>query len=183
MEILPAFALGLGFAAQFAISAVREFKPSWARIAAGLLTALVAWNAWKVVAEKPLTYVEGTKNVEARRCLEVQIPPVLRALPATRLGEPVLMKTSMFPQIVALTGIPLRQTINESDRDYYKAALAAPGERAGIVLAFDGDDVDRAVNAHPQGLTLVRRFICPDEPAATVYVSDTSPLNKTPKRW
>ncbi len=183
MEILPAFALGLGFAAQFAISAVREFKPSWARIAAGLLTALVAWNAWKVVAEKPLTYVEGTKNVEARRCLEVQIPPVLRALPATRLGEPVLMKTSMFPQIVALTGIPLRQTINESDRDYYKAALAAPGERAGIVLAFDGDDVDRAVKAHPQGLTLVRRFICPDEPAATVYVSDTSPLNKTPKRW
>jgi hypothetical protein len=37
--------------------------------------------------------------------------------------------------------------------------------------------VDRAVTAHPAGLTLVRRFSFPDHPAASVYVSDTSMLN------
>ena len=35
MELLPAFALGLGFVAQFAIGAVREFKPRWAKYRCG----------------------------------------------------------------------------------------------------------------------------------------------------
>ena len=49
------------------------------------------------------------------------------------------METSVYPQLVALTGIPLRQTINESDEQFYTAALAAPATHAAIVLAFDGD--------------------------------------------
>ena len=178
MEILPAFALSLGFVAQFALGAVREFKVSWTKYAACLLFALAAWNAWKVLAEQPLTYVESTKNIDSRRPLEEQIPPVMRALLASRPGGLVLMKTSVFPQIVALTGIPLRQTINESDRDFYSNALAAPASHAAVVVAFDGDDVDRAVKAHPAGLTLVQRFSFPGQPAAAVYVSDTSTLNK-----
>jgi hypothetical protein len=178
MEMLPAFALGLGFLAQFILAAVREFKPYWARYAAALLFALAGWNAWQVLREGPLTYIEGTKNIESRRQLEEQIPPVLRTLLASRSGEPVLMETSVFPEIVALTGIPLRQTINESDRDFYSDALAAPAAKAAIVLAFDGDDVDRAVKAHPAGLKLVRRFSFIGQPAASVYVSDTSGLNK-----
>ena len=43
------------------------------------------------------------------------------------------------------TGIPLRQTINESDKEFYQAALAAPAAHAAVVLAFDGDEIDRAV--------------------------------------
>ena len=64
----------------------------------------------------------------------------------------VLMKTSVYPHLVAFTGIPLRQTINESDKEFYSAALAAPATHAAIVLAFDGDEIDRAVKAHPAGL-------------------------------
>ena len=42
MELLPAIALGLGFVAQFAIGAVREFKPSWTELAVcGAAPALV----------------------------------------------------------------------------------------------------------------------------------------------
>lgn len=180
MEILPAFALSLGFVAQFALAVVREFKPSWTKYGSTLLFALAGWNVWKVISEGPLTYVEGAKNIESRRPLEAQIPPVLRNLLASRPSGPVLMKTSIFPQIVALTGIPLRQTINESDRDLYSDALSAPAKHADVVLAFDGDDVDRAVKTHPAGLTLVRRFSFSGEPAASVYVSDTSGLNKAP---
>ena len=173
MELLPAFALGLGFAAGFALAAVREFKPHWAKHAAGLLFALVAFNVWQLLRQRPLVYVEGTKNIEAHRPYQLAIPPMLRSLLAQRPGGTVLMETSVDPEIVALTGIPLRQTINEADLQIWDAALNAPAEHAAIVVAFDGDAVDQAVKAHPQWLHAVGRFTANGQPSGTVYVSDT----------
>ncbi len=173
LELLPAFALRLGFCAQFFLGAVREFKPGWTKYAAALLFALAGLNAWQVIREHPLTYIEGTKNINARRPFEIQIPPVLRSLLATRPDGVVLMDTSTYPQLVALTGIPLHQTVNESDKEFYDAALAAPAAHAAIVLAFDGDAIDQAVKAHPSGLVVVQRINAPRQPSATVYVSDT----------
>jgi hypothetical protein len=171
MEMLPAFALGLGFAAQFALAAVHEFKPRWVRYAAGVLFAVLVLNAAQMVRERPLTYVEGTKNIEARGPLETAIPPALRALLAEQPGATVLMDTSTYPNLVAFTGIPLRQTINESDLWIYHEALEAPAAHAAIVLAFDGDEIDRAVKAHPEDLSAVRRFWATGQPAGTLYVS------------
>ncbi len=176
MEMLPAFALGVGFAAQFVLAVVNEFKPRrvnarWVGYAAGALLAVLALNAVQMVRERPLVYVEGTKNIAARRAYEIEIPPALRALLAERPHGVVLMDTSVFPEIVALTGIPLRQTINESDLKIYYNALAAPAAHASLVLAFKGDEIDRAVEMHPEGLTAVRHFSTPGEPDATIYVS------------
>jgi hypothetical protein len=191
MELLPAFALCLGFAAQFALAAVNEFKPRavnpwWERCAAGVLFAVVAFNAAQMLRacprELPPVYVEGTKIIDARRPYDEQIPPALRALLAERPHAVVLMDTSVYPEIVAFTGIPLRQTINESDLEIYRDALAAPAAHAAIVLAFDGDEIDRAVKAHPQGLTAVRRFLTPGKPSGTIYVSGTSGANSPPSR-
>ena len=173
IELLPAIALSLGFAAQFVLAAVRDFKTGWAKYAAAMLFAVVALNAWQMVRERPVVYVEGTTNIDARRPYEVQIPPVLRALLMEQPGGVILMETSDDPEIVTLTGIPLRQTINESDLEIYRAALEAPAAHATIVLAFDGDEVDRAVHAHPAGLTALRRFSAPGQPSGTLYVSGT----------
>jgi hypothetical protein len=177
MEMLPAFALGLGFAAQFALAVVNEFKPRrvnarWVGYTAGALFVVLAFNAAQMVRERPLVYVEGTKNVASRKTYEIEIPPALRALLAERPQGVVLMETSVFPQLVALTGIPFRQTINESDLEIYHAALDAPAAHAALVLAFDGDEIDRAVKAHPEGLTAVRHFSMVGQPAATIYVSE-----------
>jgi hypothetical protein len=131
--------------------------------------------------ERPHVYVEGTKIIDARRPYDEQIPPALRSLLAERPHAVVLMDTSVYPEIVAFTGIPLRQTINESDLEIYSAALAAPAEYAAIVLAFDGDEIDRAVKAHPQNLTAVRRFSTPGKPSGTIYVSSTSGVNSLTK--
>jgi hypothetical protein len=182
LEMLPAFALGLGFVAQFVLAVAREFKRSSTRFAAVALYATVAINAWAVLRDHPLTYVEGAKNIESRRAFEHEIPPVLRSLLATRPGGQVLMETSVYPNLVAFTGFPLRQTINESDKEYYSAALAAPATHAAIVLAFDGDEIDQAVKAHPQGLELVQRFECHGQSPGTVYVSDTPPGSKAAER-
>lgn len=182
MEMLPAFALGLGFGAQFMIAVFREFKRSLVPIAATAVYAVVALNAWAVLRDHPLTYAEGTKNIESRRAFEVEMPPVLRSLLEKRPGGIVLMETSVYPNLVAFTGIPLRQTINESDKEYFSAALAAPAARAAVVVAFDDDEIDRAVKAHPEGLDLVQRFNCPGQKSGTVYVSDTPPDSKAAKR-
>jgi 4-amino-4-deoxy-L-arabinose transferase-like glycosyltransferase len=183
MELLPGLALGLGFAAQFLLAAVREFKTGefqsrWTSCTVGVLFALIALNAAQMVRERPLTYVEGTKNIESRRPFDEQIPPVLRALLAQRPGGAVLMNTSVYPELVAFTGIPLRQTVNESDKEFYNAALDAPAVHAAIVLAFDGDQIDHAVQTHPAGLTALRRFTALGQAAATIYVSDAPPAQQ-----
>ena len=182
MEMLPAFALGLAFAAQFIIAVAREFKTQSIPFAAAVLYMLVGLNAWTVLRDHPLTYVEGTKNIESRRAFEAEIPPVMRSLLSTRPGGPVLMETSVYPNLVAFAGIPLRQTINESDREFYSEALAAPASHAAIVLAFDGDQIDEAVKAHPNGLRAVQHFDAPGQKPGTVYVSDTPPLSNTADR-
>jgi len=182
MELLPALALGLGCAAHLALQLVRIFKPRWAAATVAALFALVALNGWQVLREHPLVYVEGTKNYIARRHYEEVIPAALRALLADRPGGIVLMDTSVYPQIVALTGIPLRRTINESDKEFYRDALAAPAAHAAIVLTFDDDEVARAVADHPAGLKEVRRFTAPGQPSGTLYVSDTPVSTTAPAR-
>jgi hypothetical protein len=128
-----------------------------------------------MICEQPLVYVEGTKNIAARRPLDENIPPVLRKLVAERPGGAVLMNTSVYPELVAFSGIPLRQTINESDQYIYRNALASPATHAAIVLAFDGDEIDSAVKARPGGLTKAGRFAAAGQPSGTIYISDTWP--------
>jgi hypothetical protein len=177
LELLPAIALALGFTAQFCLAAVREFKPranqiKWTNYAAAALFVLVGLNAFQMIRERPPAYVEGTKNIQAHRPYELEIPPVLRAFIAQHPGAVLLMDTSIDPEIVALTGIPLRQTINESDLEIYRDALAAPAKHAALVLAYDGDEIDRAVHDHPAGLIMYRRFSAPDQATITLYVSN-----------
>ena len=67
-----------------AVGAVRDFKPQWAKIARGrAFASLLAANAWTMMRERPLVYVEGTKNIDARRPFDQNIPPVLRKLART----------------------------------------------------------------------------------------------------
>jgi hypothetical protein len=182
IELLPALALGVGFGAQFICAIILEFKPLhlsgkglnlWLNCAVAFLLAVATLNLLQMLGERPLVYVESTKNIDSRRSYENQIPQALKALLAQRPGSVILMDTSVDPELVALTGIPLRQTINESDLEIYKAALVAPATHADFVLAFDGDEIDQAVKAHPAGLTVIRRFSAPGRPSGTLYISDT----------
>ncbi len=173
LELLPALALGVAFFAHCVVTGAREFKPQWPRYVLTGMFGLIAINAIILIREHPLCYVEGTKNLASRRDYDAEIPPLLRELAGRYPGAPVLMNTSVHPEFVAFSGITLRQTINESDREYLQAALAAPAAQAAVVLAYDGDDVDRAVKARPEGLAMVRRFQMKDQPGITIYVSDT----------
>jgi hypothetical protein len=176
MEMLPAFALGVGFAAQILLVTTIYFKaheidPRWRRFAAGGLFVVIVFNAAQMVREHPLTYVEGIKNIESRRQFEVEIPQALRKELMMWPHATILMDTSVYPNLVAYTGIPLRQTINESDLWIFDEALKAPASHAQLVLAFDGDAVDQAVKAHPEGLVPIRRFTAHRQASGTLYRS------------
>jgi hypothetical protein len=171
MELLPALALGLGFGLHVLLAAVREFKPTWGSFAAYFLFAVLGLNALQMVREHPLTYMEGVKNLQARRPFEQEIPAALRAELARRPGATILMNTSVYPNLVAFTGIPLRQTVNESDLWIFHEALQAPATHAQLILAFDGDVVDQAVKAHPEGLVAVRSFTASGQAPGTLYRS------------
>ena len=181
LELLPALALGLGFAAQLILDALGRLRlglrasHSAGQILPGAafaaLFALAFLNAAALLREKPLVYVESTKNLHARLPYDDAIPPFLKRLLAIDPHATVLMDTSAYPEIVSLTGIPLRQTINESDLGIFRAALAAPAAHAAVIVAFDGDDIDRAVKARSQNLNVVARFTAAGQPSATVYLS------------
>jgi hypothetical protein len=182
LELLPALALAIGFTAQFALATVREFKPrtrnrSFQSITTAIVLTLCLLNSIQMLREHPPVYVEGTKNIAAHLPYEQSIPPILRSLLATHPGASLLTTTSFDPLIVARTGIPLRQTINESDLWIYDAALASPASHAAYILAFDGDEIDRAVHLRPEHLTVVQRFTAPGQPAATIYASDSPSLS------
>ena len=185
VELLPALALGLGFCAHVLLSVLRTVKPRWTNFAVAALFVVVALNSIAIVRKGPLVYVEGAKNYEARLPYDRNIPPVLRALLAEHPGAQILMNTSVYPELVSMTGIPLRQTINESDlwiyhnesdRHFYSDGLNAPAAHAEIIVAFAGDEMDSAVKAHPQSLRAVARFTAKDQPDATIYASDTPGL-------
>ena len=62
------------------------------------------------------------------------------------------MDTSTFPSIVPNAGLTYRQTINESDKEFYWAALAIPRGTLRSCWRSAGDEIDKAVKAHPQHL-------------------------------
>jgi hypothetical protein len=185
IELLPALALGVGFAASSAAGALERWQgPRIAQllpdIAFALLFVLAGINAVGLVRKEPLVYAESTTNLDARLPYDDAIPPLLQDLLSTSPRGTVLMNTSTYPEIVAFTGIPLRQTINESDLALWRAALEAPASHAAIVVAFDGDEVDRAVKAHPEGFAVAGHFTAANQPSATVYFS-TAVFHRSPQ--
>ncbi len=184
LELLPALALGLGFAAQLLAGAFSRIKlPANStllpKLAYAFLFALVGLNVFALLRTNPIVYVESTKNADTRQPYDDSIPPALQSLLTLDPHATVLMNTSMYPEIVALTGIPLRQTINESDLGIYRSALAAPAAHAAIVVTFDGDEIDTSVKAHRADFTLIGSFTAWNQPSADIYAS-TKWLHRAP---
>jgi 4-amino-4-deoxy-L-arabinose transferase-like glycosyltransferase len=185
MEMLPAFAFFLAFAVDAGLAGTLAHKPKYRRITIVVLFFLLAANVVEMLREKPLTYVEAKKNTAARGYYNVTLADVLRKLHTLDPAGVALMNTSTYPSVVPNAGLTYRQTINESDKEFYWAALGAPSAHASIILAFAGDDIDKAVKAHPEHLRVFQSFHSPtkgwDQADVTVYVTDTFPLTELPQ--
>ena len=117
----------------------------------------------------PLVLKEALVNSTTRVPFERNLALVLEDLPP---DAPILMQESDHIGALQDAGIPLRQTINESDYDSWHAALEAPAEQAAYVVSFEGDTVWKAVEEHPEGLEELTIVCGTGQPCARVYQSE-----------
>jgi hypothetical protein len=198
MEMLPALAL---FACVAAAEVERRFsRPRedkavggvWARPVYLVVLALVLMNPvamiygttlveWCVshvihrssealkIYSPPLVLKEALVNASTRVPFERNLALVLEELPP---GVPILMAQSDHIGALEDAGIPLKQTINETDYDSWHAALEDPAGRAAYVIAMEGDPVAKAVAEHPDGLNELSIICTTGQPCARIYQSE-----------
>ncbi len=171
MEMLPGFAFAFGFAAERLLNATRQRTV----VAVALGFMLVA-NLGEMLEQGPLVFVEGRRNYEARGYYNTAIGGVIARLHELDPRGLLLLDTSSFPTIIPRAGMTYRETLNESDKEFFRAALAAPAAHADMVLAFAGDEVAAAVRAHPDDLRLAQCFHSSGQADACLYISELSPL-------
>jgi hypothetical protein len=117
----------------------------------------------------PLVLKEALVNATTRVPFEENLAMVLEEIPP---GAPILMAESDHIGALQDAGIPLKQTLNESDYDSWHAALEDPAGKAAYVIAMDGDPVAKAVAAHPGGLEELSITCGTGQPCAHMYQSD-----------
>jgi hypothetical protein len=168
MEMLPAFALSLGF---LVARLIARAEVRWPRQAPLLLLAaivLILLDSSALIRGTPLVLAEGIENSRTRIPFETAYAHALERLP--RQGT-ILVWTSDHVGAFQRAAIPLRRTINETDYYQWKAALAHPAQSAAWVIAADHDAVAQAVAAHPEGLRLLDIVCSTDEPCVRFYRS------------
>ena len=170
MELLPALAI---FPFFLAAALLRNRHPPTRAIAHRLFfpitLALIVLNSIGMIHAVPLVLQEGIRNARTRIPFETSIAEQLRGFPP---GVPILMYTSAHIGAIQQAGLPLRQILNEGDRDSFNAALAAPAQHAAYVIAIAGDPVSEAVQQHPTGLTELTVLCTTGQPCARIYRSD-----------
>jgi hypothetical protein len=117
----------------------------------------------------PLVLKEALVNATTRVPFERNLALVLEDLPP---GVPILMAESDHIGALQDAGIPLKQTINETDYDSWHAALEDPAGKAAYVIAMEGDPVAKAVAEHPDGLQELSITCTTGQPCARIYQSD-----------
>ncbi|ADW69843.1 ArnT family glycosyltransferase [Granulicella tundricola] len=166
MEMLPCFAL-FGAVGLSALAVwLKPRQPLVVRFMQPVMLMLIVLNTIWMLHKTPLVLKEAQVNSMGRISLETALANQLVTFAP---GAPIMMETGSFVGALQKAGIPLKQTLTPSD--YYKG-LTTPAEKAAYVISFAGDDVAKAVTAHPEGLTEMTILCSTGQPCARVYRSD-----------
>lgn len=163
MEMLPVLTLLPAFA--FAWMASRWGRQ---RLALTVASLVIVANSIALAIATPLVLQEARANSATRIPFEEKLGVALATIPS---GASVLMYTSSNAGALQRAGMPLRQTINESDYYLWREALADPAHRVQYIVAADHDPVAEAVEAHPAGLVPIATITSEGQPTAIVYRS------------
>jgi Dolichyl-phosphate-mannose-protein mannosyltransferase len=172
MEMLPIFALSLGFFIAWLIGLTEK---RWSRYAPLILLAsiiLIIVDCSALIRSTPLVLREAIENSRTRIPFEQAYARALEQLPPR--GE-ILVWTSDHIGAFQRAGIPLRRTINETDYYEWVPALQHPAQSAAFVIAADHDAVAQAVASHPEGLTPLDIVCSTGQPCIRFYRSNVTP--------
>ncbi|MEO6924857.1 MAG: hypothetical protein ABI142_13605 [Bryocella sp.] len=172
MEMLPAFAVFGALAAERAGLWLAGRSAPWTKLVARLwqpvMMVLCVANCIAMMATVPLVLKEGFVNAKTRVAFEHQLSIVLDEIPR---NVPVMMSTSAHVGAVQVAGRTLKSMVSEGDSDSWQVALKAPAKNAAYVIAMQGDPVQAAVTAHPDGLKELEVICSIGQPCARVYQS------------
>jgi hypothetical protein len=155
MELLPAFALFLGFLTD---------TPKWRRTVAAVATVLVVANSVALLVARPLVFQEAVENGRSRISFETALAKGLLQMPGDGL---ILMHVSSYVGAVQQAAIPLRRIVNEGDYLTWQHALQDPQHSVSMVVAFDNDEVAQAVSNTRRVLCFRTSSVPPANPART----------------
>jgi hypothetical protein len=151
LQLLPAFAAAVGILAHAAARS-KPLPRIWRRAALLGLLVIVLVSYGFIWRAGPICYSEAVINMHSRVSLEKQVAGWLHSLPP---NATLLMDLGGHPGTLEQAGIPLKSTINEGNHrvwmqpsdsaGLWERALANPAALADYALAFDGDEVWRAV--------------------------------------
>lgn len=169
MEMLPVFALALGFLAAWCAEWVARRKPKFEGWVIAALAILIVGNSYVLIKATPLVLQEMIANSRTRIPFEAAYARGLEDLPPNCT---ILAYLSEHPGAYQRAGIDLKRTINEADYYRWKPALKDPAKAADYVITTDDDPVAKAVKAHPEGLTLIDIVCSTGQPCVRFYRSD-----------
>ena len=168
MEMLPIFALSLGFLVARLITRAEHRWPRHAQLILLAAMVLIMVDSIRLMRTTPLVLGEAIANSRTRVPFEAAYARALDQLPREGM---ILVWTSDHIGAFQRAGIPLRRTINETDYYQWKAALEHPAQSAAWVIAADHDAVAQAVAAHPAGLKLIDIVCSTGQPCVKFYRS------------
>lgn len=160
LQLLPAIAVFFALACEFA---ARFFPARYVAWAAAVLIGASYFSVWH---RTPICLREAQANGRDRMALEQELAARLKALPASAT---LMMNCGAHPGAMQMAGIPFRRMLRESNPPYWEEALTQPARSADYIIAFPGDDVDRAVHRFPKGLEPIATIGTPLRPKAVIY--------------
>jgi hypothetical protein len=160
LQLLPALAVFFALACEFT---AKFFPARYITWAAAVLIAASYLSVWH---KTPICLREAQANGRDRMALEQELAARLKALPASAT---LMMNCGAHPGAIQMAGIHFRRVLRESNPPYWEVALTQPARSADYIIAFPGDDVDRAVRRFPQGLGAVATIGTPSRPMALIY--------------
>ncbi|HTH53431.1 MAG TPA: glycosyltransferase family 39 protein [Edaphobacter sp.] len=168
MEMLPVFAIFASITIAWLQERWSKAQPVLVRLMHPVALLLIAVGAIFMMYRVPLVLKEAMMNSVTRIGFEQALANEIKTFPQ---GAPILMYNSDHIGALQRAGIPLKQTISETDRDSWNAALAAPAQHAAYVIAIDKDPVEAAVQKHPEDLTELEVLCTSGQACARIYKS------------
>ncbi len=172
MEMLPVFALSLGFLVARLLTRTEQRWPRHAQLILLAAMVLIMVDSIVVMRSTPIVLGEAIANSRTRVPFEAAYARALDQLPPQGA---ILVWTSDHIGAFERAGIPLRRTINETDYYQWNASLQHPAQSAAWVIAADHDAVAQAVAAHPEGLKLIDIVCSTGQPCVKFYRSTMAP--------
>jgi len=105
-----------------------------------LFVAVTYRGSWRT---DPICLREAIVNSRTREQMESKLAEALAQIPPEAT---ILMYTGEHVGALQRAGVPLKQTINENNYYAWRAALSTPARLAEYAIAFDDDEVAKAVH-------------------------------------